>query len=116
MNPNGNIQTLKPWKPGQSGNPGGRPRGLARTVREECGGDPSSLVRGLLEIASTGLLPNGKAAAGGDIVNAHRALLEHGWGKAPAFANIEGADPLERDELDGAILEIAESLRAERAA
>ena len=26
MKPRGRIQNLKPWKPGQSGNPGGRPR------------------------------------------------------------------------------------------
>ena len=28
-----------------------------------------------------------------------KELLDRGWGKAPAFASIEGADPLEQDEV-----------------
>jgi hypothetical protein len=43
--------TGKGFKPGQSGNPGGRPKGLAAAVREICGGSPLRLARGLLEIA-----------------------------------------------------------------
>jgi hypothetical protein len=39
------------FKPGQSGNPGGRPKGLARTVRDACGGSPERLAQVLLEIA-----------------------------------------------------------------
>ena len=31
------------FKPGQSGNPGGRPKGLAKTVRDLCGGSPRVL-------------------------------------------------------------------------
>ena len=39
------------FKPGQSGNPGGRPKGLAKTVRDLCGGSPLRLAQVLLEIA-----------------------------------------------------------------
>lgn len=54
-NKHGTIQpggiTGAGFKPGQSGNPGGRPKGLARTVRDTCGGSPERLARVLLEIA-----------------------------------------------------------------
>ena len=33
-NTRGNTANLIPWKPGQSGNPGGRPKGLASYIRE----------------------------------------------------------------------------------
>jgi hypothetical protein len=41
----------RPTRPGQSGNPGGRPKGLAKAVRDASGGDPRMFVEGLLEIA-----------------------------------------------------------------
>jgi len=43
----------RPFQPGQSGNPGGRPKGLAKAVRDASGGDPTMLVEGLLAIAVT---------------------------------------------------------------
>lgn len=104
----GNVENLKPWKPGQSGNPSGRPKGIARTVRERCGGDPGQLVDILLGIAEdTGQKASDRTAAA-------RALIEHGWGKAPAFAAIEGGDPLEQSDLDRAIGAIADELAGRR--
>jgi hypothetical protein len=35
----GKPDNLKPWKPGQSGNPSGRPKGFAARIQELCGGD-----------------------------------------------------------------------------
>ena len=71
---------------------------------------PLPLAQVLLEIA---LDPKARDR---DRISAARELIDRGWGKAVGYADIEGADPLERDELDAAIIAIAEQLRAERPA
>ncbi len=107
-NSDGTVRNLRPWKPGQSGNPGGRPKGLAKTVREVCGGSPLLLAHVLLEIA---LDPKAHKR---DRIAATRELLDRGWGKAVGYADIEGADPLGHDEVAQEIREIAEALEQER--
>ena len=37
--------------------------------------------------------------------------LDRSWGKAPEFASIEGADPLELDEVAAEVRSIADELR-----
>jgi hypothetical protein len=101
--------------PGVSGNPGGRPKGLAKAVRDVSGGDPTVLVEGLLEIArGEGL--HGKPVRDADRIRAYELVLAYGWGKPPAFAPIEAADPLELDEVAHEIQRIADDLSAKREA
>ena len=77
-------------------------------MREVCGGSPLLLAQVLLEIA---LDPKARDR---DRITATSELLDRGWGKAPAYASIEGTDPLEMDEVAAEIRSIAEQLRAER--
>lgn len=123
-----------PFPPGLSGNPGGRPKGLARHVRDQCGGNGELLVSMMLS-AMSGRLPDGVEADGvtqkfkpvdvPDRLAAARWLGDRGWGKAPAYAPIEEGDPLDISEqaetemaadLDRALDELAEKRRKRNAA
>jgi hypothetical protein len=63
------------FAPGTSGNPGGRPRGLARTVRELVGDDGDTIVAFWLEVM------NDPTARTSDRLEASKLLAERGWGK-----------------------------------
>ena len=96
-NPNNN---LSPWKPGQSGNPSGRPKGtrdLAGYVLETTDGG-KELVDALVSIAR-GVMPNVPAQEGSrprkdqqvrpaDQLNAIEMLLDRGFGKSPQQLDI----------------------------
>ena len=93
------------FQPGQSGNPGGRPKGVASAFRQIF--DPERAARALLDLAENAPKPETRIAA-------WRELLDRGYGKAPAFAAIEGSDPLELDAIAAEIQGIADELRARR--
>lgn len=65
----------RPFQPGQSGNPNGRPGGYAE-FRALCREHSPGAVRALVEEVETGEGPSRIAAA--------RVLLEYGWGKPSA--------------------------------
>lgn len=79
---------LIPFKPGKSGNPGGRPKGdieLRRAARERTGEALETLIN---------IMRNQKAPAAAR-VTAAEALLSRGWGKPvqpTAFTYEDGAD------------------------
>jgi hypothetical protein len=85
---------LIPFKPGKSGNPGGRPKGdieLRRAARERTAEALATLVT---------IMRNTKAATAAR-VSAAEAILNRGWGKPVqpnAFTDVEGNDrPFGRD-------------------
>ena len=96
-NPNNN---LSPWKPGQSGNPSGRPKGtrdLAGYVLESTGGG-RELVDSLVSIAR-GVMPNVSVQEGSRPrkdqqvrpaaqLKAIEMLLDRGFGRSPQQLDI----------------------------
>ena len=91
---------LSPWKPGQSGNPSGRPRGtrdLAGYVLESTDGG-KELVYALVSIAR-GVMPNVTVQEGSgsrkdqqlrpaDQLKAKEMLLDRGFGRSPQHLDI----------------------------
>ena len=102
----GGVANLRPWAKGQSGNPSGRPKGIAAVVKDRV--EPSELVDILLDAARD---PRAKVS---ERIAAVRELADRGWGKAPAFAAIEGADPLELSAIALEVQAIADELAARR--
>ena len=98
------------FKPGQSGNPGGRPKGLAKRARELAGGDGSKA----LEVFAGVMLDD--AAPRRDRMEAAARLLERGWGKAAQYEPVKDGDPLELDDVDRAIGAVLDELAERREA
>lgn len=96
------------FRPGTpSPNPGGRPKGVAARAREVA--DLDTLLGVLFGIATD------ETARNSDRLAACRELLDRAYGRSPAFAPLESSDPLERNELDLAIADIAARLTGRRA-
>ena len=103
--------TLAPaWKPGQSGNPGGRPKGLQRATREIVGDDGIALAKFWNAMMKNPKVPWATRMA------ASMALAERGWGKAASLPEVKTDDPLELDVSESAIGRIVDELAARREA
>ena len=98
------------FKPGQSGNPLGRPKGVAKQARDLVGNDPARLLQVLLDIAED------KGASRGERRAAAAEYLDRGWGKAASFTPVEDGDPLELGDIERSIADIVDELAARREA
>jgi hypothetical protein len=74
----------KPFQPGQSGNPGGRPKTIG-AVRDLAREHTPAAIAALVQIATAG---ESEAAR----VSASTALLDRAWGKAPQTVAGEGGE------------------------
>jgi len=102
----------KRWQPGQSGNPSGRPKGISAAVREklDARGGPEALAEELLAALDD---PRIKPL---ERLQITRELWDRGYGKAPAFAAMEGGDPLELTETQEFMGRILDELSERREA
>lgn len=87
------IDNLKPWKPGQSGNPGGRPKGIAARAREHTDKAIEVLVDGMADED-----PRVRVVAA-------KEILDRGYGKPVAMtADVtRRLEDMDDDSLDAAI-------------
>ena len=92
----------RPFLPGQSGNPGGRPKGIAAIARQHTDKAVDVLVSAMDEDD-----PRVRVAAA-------KEILDRGYGKAPVFtADLTGKlDDLDDDALDAALTAIRDAIRA----
>ena len=110
--------------PGQSGNPGGRPKGLTRRVRELVGEDGELIANYMLSVMTD------EGARTADRLEAARWLADRGFGKPPqdvelALKGQEAVDVhafvafaakyLPTEMLDEMILCVERRMEAERA-
>lgn len=97
----------KPFGPGNvESRQGGRPKGLAKRIREMVGDDPGRVANVLFDILEN---QSGRERSS-DRIAAAREILDRGWGKAPTYAPIIDGDPLEATAVDKAIQDIAAQL------
>jgi hypothetical protein len=83
------------WPKGVSGNPGGRPKGLAKATRELVGEDGMALAQLWWDIARD------ETRRDSHRLEASRLLADRGWGKAGNFEPVEG-DPLDLSDAEAA--------------
>jgi hypothetical protein len=99
--------TGKGFTPGVSGNPGGRPKGLGRRVRELVGEDGAAIADYLLSVM------NNERARTADRIDAAKWLADRGFGRA-ALVSDAGLTPEEllRDYFKKLSLENLETMQA----
>src|SRR5687767_13186041 len=88
-----NTVGLRPWRKGQSGNPGGRPK-MDRTIVELAREHTAAAMQTLIDIAAD------KDAPPSARVGAAQAILDRGWGKATQVIEATVKEQLTIEQID----------------
>jgi len=88
VSPN-SLANLRPIKKGEVRNPGGRPKGLERIIREQTK-DGSEIVRVFLSVFNGEVQPDGNLPSTKDRMQAAEWLTERGYGKVKDQVELSG--------------------------
>ena len=88
VSPN-SLANLRPIKKGEIRNPGGRPKGLERIIREQTK-DGSEIVRVFLSVFNGEVQPDGNLPSTKDRMQAAEWLTERGYGKVKDQVELSG--------------------------
>lgn len=104
-----NLKTLKPWKTGQSGNPGGRPKKTEemRSAEELARKHSPEAIQALIIAMRT-------AETDRDRIHAAEIILDRGWGKPAQTSNVNVSKKSILELSDDELISIIASERSER--
>ena len=103
-----NVARGRPFAPGVSGNPGGRPKGLARYVRELVGDDGRRIADFMLSVLDD------EAERTETRMQAAAWLADRGFGKSPVTVDVESSSAESPPARPWGLVTLAELLDRQR--
>lgn len=103
-----------PWKQGQSGNPGGNPKGLVAEIRDRFKGDAVKILETFRDLA-IGVNPAGYSdIKASDRIKAGQEVIDRCLGKAPQTITVEDGpaeQPIDMSALSDEDLKVLAKLK-----